>query len=204
MIAVGVIILIVAMVVTVLLLSQKAKGTTVTVPASFPWRGRYDALIFAEATAAGIEPALLKAIVSKESGFDSTAINPEKTFTLAGRTYAPGDALGRAALREAILQGFDPLSIGVNPSIGLAQVRVTTARDVLPGVSAQRLFEPQTNLRASALYIAWLFRQGFAVEQIDAYNVGPGALRAGTRNPSYRDRVLSLRATYLDDFPQET
>jgi len=70
-------------------------------------------------------------------------------------------------------------------------------------VSAQRLFEPQTNLRASALYIAWLFRQGFAVEQIDAYNVGPGALRAGTRNPSYRDRVLSLRATYLDDFPQE-
>lgn len=174
-------------------------------PAPLPtwtWRGAYDALIFTEAQAARVEPALLKAVVAKESNFDPLAINPEETFTLQGTTYPAGSSAGRAALRTAIFNGLDPTTIGVDPSLGLAQVRLSTARDRIAGISAQQLFEPQRNLRASARHIAWLFTGGITLDTIDAYNVGDTNLRRGVRNLNYRDVVLRFRTQFEHDFPQ--
>lgn len=170
-------------------------------PAGFNWRGKYDAAIFNAANASRVEPALLKGIVAIESNFDPLAINPEQLFTLGGQTFTAASARGREALRDAILGGFDPASIGVDPSIGLAQVRVSTARDFVSGVTAHQLFSPETNLAAAARFVAWLFSNGITHEMIDAYNVGLTNVRRGVRNIAYRDRVLSARARFVDDFP---
>src|SRR5260370_25456832 len=97
----------------------------------------WDALIAAIADAEKVDPVLLKAIVKQESGFDEEAVNPEQSFTINGQTYSPSSSTGRRLLHDFIAAGGDPASIGLNPSLGLAQVRVSTGKFFIPGLEAR-------------------------------------------------------------------
>ncbi len=166
----------------------------------FRFQQAVDRLIFEEAKRQGVDPVILKAIVAKESSFNPEAINPEKTFALQGVTYSPVNPQGRRALRRAILaENLNPLSIRVNPSIGLAQVRLTIARAFLPDVTARELFDPRTNLRASASLLRQLFDNGITLDTIDAYNVGQDLQ---PRNLPYRDAVKQFAREFQNDFPR--
>src|SRR5260370_13564213 len=161
----------------------------------------YDALISSVATAEGADPVLLKAIVRKESDFDEEAINPERTFTLNGVTYSPSSSEGRKRLHDFIAGGGDPASIGVNPSLGLASVRVSTGKHFMPGLQALELFDPQMNLTLSAKLLRELKGAGITLETIDAYNVGQSRVLSGElRNLPYRDEVRANYALFQNDF----
>jgi len=173
-------------------------------PVSKPKSGignQWDALISAVAGAENVDPVLLKAIIKKETDFDEEAVNPEKTFTINGQTYSPSSSTGRRLLHDFIAAGGDPASIGVNPSLGLAQVRVSTGKFFIPGLEARELFDPQTNLTASARLLLQLHDAGVRLETIDAYNVGQGRVLSGElRNLPYRDEVNRNYALFKNDF----
>lgn len=157
----------------------------------------YDALISAIADREGVDPALLKAIIKRETNFDEEAVNPEQTFTIYGTTYAPSSVQGRRRLHDFIVGGGDPSSIGVNPSLGLAQVRFSTGKYFIPGLEAKELFDPQTNLTASARLLRELADAGITLETIDAYNVGQDL---SPRNLPYRDEVKKNYQLFRGDF----
>ncbi len=163
------------------------------------FKGKYDKEIAAAAAEHLISPVILKAIVAKESGFNPNAINPEKTFTLDGVTYSPSDRAGRAKLRQFIFSGGNPKVLGLNPSIGLAQVRLGIARKVLrdPALGAAELFDPALNLRASAALLSELIAGGITLQTIDAYNVGQDLQ---PRNLPYRDAVVKFARQFEGDF----
>jgi len=161
----------------------------------------WDALIAAIADAEKVDPVLLKAIVKKESRFDEEAVNPEQSFTINGQTYSPSSSTGRRLLHDFIAAGGDPASLGLNPSLGLAQVRVSTGKFFIPGLEARELFDPKTNLTASARLLVQLFDAGVRLETIDGYNVGQGRVLSGDlRNFPYRDEVNRNYALFKNDF----
>ncbi len=159
----------------------------------------FDATIAEAADRWNVKPNILKAIVARESGFNQVAINPEKSFVLKGVLYSAGDAKGRTALRAFIAEGGDPLSLGINPSIGLAQVRLTTARSLSnnPSLKASALFVPATNLDLAARLLRQLFDAGITIDTIDAYNVGQDL---SPRNLPYRDAVKQNADRFASDF----
>lgn len=164
---------------------------------------RFDPLIADAASRQGIPPHILKAIVAKESGFNPDAINPESSFILDGVTYSPGSSQGRGQLRDFLKSGGSLSSVRrisgrqLNPSIGLAQVRVSTARKFILGVQAFELFNPVTNLTAASELLRELFSAGITLDTIDAYNVGQDL---SPRNLPYRDRVRNFARTFEKDF----
>lgn len=159
---------------------------------------QYNDLIATAAKEAGIDPILLKAICATETNFNPNAINPEKDFTFQGVTYGQYDRTGQIALVEWIKAGNDPASIGLNPSCGIAQVRVGNAKKFIQGLDAWDLFDPATCLEASALLIA---DDGTTVATADKYNVGAGLnwLR-GVRNAPYQAKVANYYAQFAGDF----
>jgi hypothetical protein len=159
---------------------------------------QFDPLIAQAASAAGIDPVLLKAICAEESGFNPDSINPESDFTLNGVSYTQNDPAGRRLLVAWIKQGNDPASIGLNPSCGIAQVRVSNAKKFIAGLSPWDLFDAGTCLEAAAYLIA---DDGTTVDTADIYNVGHGLnwLR-GVRNIPYRTKVQGYYAQFLGDF----
>lgn len=157
----------------------------------------YDSLIADAANAAGVDPVILKSIVAVESGFNPNSINPEKNFSLGGVTYSRNDAKGRAALVAWIKNGGSTDAIGLNPSCGLAQVRVGIARKFIPGVDAVDLFDPETCLEAASALLAQLFAAGITLDTIDAYNVGQNL---SVRNLPYRDKVNAYARQFAGDF----
>ncbi len=168
-----------------------------SLPAKSGLGNDFDDLIRTVANAELVSPAILKAIVAKESFFDADAINPEKNFTINGVTYPQYDKRGQGVLRAFIKEKEDPLTLGINPSLGLAQVRVTIGQKMIPGLDAWELFIPQTNLTASGRLLRELLDAGITLDTIDAYNVGQG-LRI--RNLKYRDEVNSYYARFVGDF----
>jgi soluble lytic murein transglycosylase-like protein len=88
-------------------------------------------------------------------------------------------------------------------SLGLVQILLSTANDLMPGVTQERLLsDTQLNLNLGAEYLDWL-RANFSVklpEDVDAYNVGPGNFRKGVRNPDYRNKVI----LYMGDYCYES
>jgi len=157
----------------------------------------YDALIADAANAAGVDPIVLKSIVAVESGFNPNSINPEKVFSINGVTYSRDDAKGRAALVAWIKNGGSTDSIALNPSCGLAQVRVGIARTFIAGVDAIDLFDPQICLEAASALLAQLFAAGITLDTIDAYNVGQNLK---VRNLPYRDKVNAYAQKFAGDF----
>jgi hypothetical protein len=157
----------------------------------------YDSLIANAANQYDVDPAVLKAIVATESGFNPNSINPEQTFSLGGVTYSQNDAKGRSALVAWIKQQNKPETIGLNPSCGLAQVRISIARAFISGVDAVDLFDPQTCLEAASALLQQLFNAGITLDTIDAYNVGQNLV---PRNLPYRDKVNGYYKQFAGDF----
>jgi len=159
---------------------------------------QYNALIAQAAKAAAIDPVLLKAICATETGFNRDAINPEKDFTLNGVTYAQYDRAGQALLVAWIKDGNDPATIGLNPSCGIAQVRVGNAKKFIQGLDPWDLFDPATCLQAAAFLIA---DDGTTLDTADMYNVGHGLnwLR-GVRNLPYLAKVQDFYSRFAGDF----
>src|SRR5713226_1817125 len=114
----------------------------------------WNAAIAQAAAAASIDPVLLKAIVATETGFNPDAINPEKSFVLEGVSYAQYDRAGQRALVAWIKAGNEPATIGLNPSLGIAQVRVSNGKKFIQGLDAWDLFDPAIDLEAAAYLIA--------------------------------------------------
>jgi soluble lytic murein transglycosylase-like protein len=161
----------------------------------------WDSLIAQAAAKQGIPPVVLKAIVAKESFFNPNAINPEKNFILNGASYQQYDRSGDRALAAWIADGNDPATIGVNPSLGLGQVRVSEGKKFIGGLDAWDLFDPATNLEAAASLLAELFNSGITLDTIDAYNVGLGGnWQRGIRSLGYRDDVNKYAQKFAGDF----
>lgn len=161
----------------------------------------WDDLIAQAAAKQGIPPVVLKAIVAKESFFNPNAINPEKNFILNGASYQQYDRSGDRALAAWIADGNDPATIGVNPSLGLGQVRVSEGKKFIGGLDAWDLFDPATNLEAAASLLAELFNSGITLDTIDAYNVGLGGnWQRGIRSLGYRDDVNKYAQKFAGDF----
>lgn len=158
----------------------------------------YDGVIAQTASDAGIDPVLLKAIVAKESNFNPDAINPETDFTVNGVTYGQYDARGQAILAAWIKEGNDPALIGLNPSCGIAQVRVSNGKHYISGLDAWDLFDPQVCLAAAAYLIR---DDGTTLDTADMYNVGHGTNWArGVRNLGYKMDVQRHYAEFAGDF----
>lgn len=96
-------------------------------------------------------------------------------------------------------------AIGASGELGLMQVKLSTARDILPSLSRRGLLDPFTNVSTGIRYLMQL-KAKFKTMHLAllAYNRGPGtvqrALRAG-QDPDngYAARVMS-HATTLDSF----
>lgn len=162
-------------------------------------RSALDSVILDVARAEGVDPVVLKAIAAKESSFNAQAINPEKAFVLDGVRYKPQDRQGQAKLRDFVLRGGDPATLGLKPSTGIAQVKLATARFYLPGVSYQQLFDARTNLTVAARFLRDLFRKGITEESLDVYNIGERDWPK-VRNLPYRDDVKRYITQYRGDF----
>ncbi len=159
---------------------------------------QWNAAIAQAAAVAGIDPALLKSIVATETGFNPDAINPEKDFVLNGVSYKQYDRAGQRALVAWIKDGNEPATIGLNPSCGIAQVRVSNAKKFISGLNAWDLFDAPTCLEAAAYLIA---DDGTTLDTADMYNVGNGSNWArGVRNVPYRTKVQTFYAEFQGDF----
>ncbi len=159
---------------------------------------QWNAAIAQAAAVAGINPALLKSIVAQETGFNPDAINPEKDFVLNGVSYRQYDRAGQRALVAWIKDGNEPATIGLNPSCGIAQVRVSNAKKFISGLNAWDLFDAATCLEAAAYLIA---DDGTTLDTADMYNVGNGTNWArGVRNVPYRTKVQTFYAEFQGDF----
>jgi len=160
---------------------------------------RWNDLILAAAKAAGIDPVLLKSICAQETGFNPDAINPEKDFTLNGVSYSQYDRAGQRLLIAWIKDGNNPASIGLDPSCGIAQVRVDKIRKFFAaGVDAWDLFDPSICLQAAAFLIA---DDGTTLDTADMYNVGHGSNWArGVRNAPYLLKVQNYYQRFAGDF----
>jgi len=159
---------------------------------------QWNALIAKAAAAARIDPVLLKAICATETGFRPDAINPEKDFMLNGVSYGQYDKRGQALLVAWIEDGNSPASIGLNPSCGIAQVRVGNAKKFISGLDAWDLFDPAVCFEAAAYLIA---DDGTTLDTADKYNVGNGTnWRNGVRNLPYRTKVADFYSRFAGDF----
>jgi hypothetical protein len=178
--------------------ASSADGPGVNTPPPSGVARQWDAVIAQAAAAAGIDPVLLKAICATETGFDPNAINPEQNFILNGVSYGQNDRNGRAQLVAWIKDGNSPASIGLNPSCGIAQVRVSNGKKFISGLDAWDLFDPAVCLEAAAYLIR---DDGTTLETADMYNVGHGLnwLR-GVRNLPYRAKVQDFYSRFAGDF----
>ena len=177
--------------------SGDASGGSAASPSGIAMQ--WNAAIAKAAAAASIDPAVLKAIVATETGFNPDAINPEKDFVLNGVSYKQYDRAGQRALVAWIKDGNEPATIGLNPSCGIAQVRVGNAKKFIQGLNAWDLFDPPTCLEAAAYLIA---EMGLTYDTLDEYNVGGGTNWArGVRNAAYLAKADAFDTEFRGDFP---
>jgi hypothetical protein len=161
--------------------------------------GRYDDAISSAGLQRGIDPALLKAIMEKESAFRPDALqsnlDPKKyssseinriTNQLRAdiQTSSDGGAAAVAAHRA---------KYGKAPDLGLMQINYQFNGQGLRPVD---LFDPNVNITRGALVVDGIFRQGLTENEIDAYNVGVSAVKQGRRNLPYVQDVLRNKAKY--------
>ncbi len=133
-----------------------------------------------------------------ETGFNPDAINPEKDFILGGVSYKQYDRAGQRALVAWIKDGNEPATIGLNPSCGIAQVRVGNAKQFIQGLNAWDLFDAPTCLEAAAYLIA---QMGLTYDTLDEYNVGGGTnWNRGVRNAPYLAKADAFDTEFRGDF----
>jgi hypothetical protein len=164
---------------------------------TWTWKGAFDAIIWEVTGHYKGSSAILKALMDRESNFNPGAINPEK---------APVSA---SELRNAILSsgdgGNDVLArYNANPSMGLLQLRWSTAKAIAPGIDPVVLFDPQSNIQIGYELLKQLTKSGLNLDTLDQWNVGGGSnWQAGVRNIPYRDYVYGKYNQYLADFPPD-
>jgi len=108
---------------------------------------KFEHLLHAAASEFGLQPALLKAIMAAESGFNPAAVSPKGAIGLMQVMPATAERYGvQAAAKKSV---------------------------------AQRLADPQTNIRVSARYLRDLTRlfPGQPELVIASYNAGEGAVQ---------------------------
>jgi len=108
-------------------------------------------------------------------------------------------------LVAAVIQkesSFNPSAVNPgDPSFGLGQLKLETARQFEPEVTRDDLFNPETNIRLMCRFLAWLKKNGVPYpEGIHAYNVGLQGYRSGhTPNPpNYSQIVISYMGGLCD------
>jgi len=132
----------------------------------------YSQWIFAAGEEWGVEEALIKAIISVESGWDSLGYNDEGLH--------------------------DPRQ----GSFGLGQIQHTDTfswvrRWNLAGNWPTDLYKPDINIDLTARILAYFKSKGYGLESIDVYNVGETAWSRGVRNESYRRKVKKAYDFYV-------
>lgn len=112
-------------------------------------------------------------------------------FISAGSKHGVNPCLLAAVAK--VESSFNPRAVNsADPSYGIMQFLLPTARDFKPDVTIEELFEPAIAIPLGAKFIRWLESQAVVMpDGIDAYNVGIGNFRKGRRNLRYRDRVLA-------------
>ena len=93
--------------------------------------------------------------------------------------------------------GFRERAVSPAGAMGLTQLMPSTARSLQPGLTADQIFDPETNLRLGFRYLRWLLElyDGRLDEALHAYNRGPGTVQRVRRDGGdpangYADRVL--------------
>lgn len=131
----------------------------------WPREREFDAVIEAAGKRHGVAPALLKAVIAQESGFNPRAWRAEPQL---------GEGEG---------------------SRGLMQILFRTGRIFDPRLTPEGLYDPARNVDIGARYLADLLRQaarnGYGIDSaLSSYNAGPSPVRAGDGK-----RVTVQRAT---------
>jgi len=115
----------------------------------------------------------------------------------AARRYGVDPALVAAVCETE--SNWDPSAVNPSdPSYGIMQVMIPTAREVRPGTTQSELLDPAVGIMVGTAYIARL-RDHYRIpmpDGIDAYNIGPGAWKTGRRNIRYRALVLDAMGRY--------
>lgn len=141
-----------------------------------------------------------------------------------------------AGLEPAMVMGvmrqesrFDPAARSVSDALGLMQLKLSTARDVMGRLGEKRaltedlLFEPARNVRYGSAYFAWLAKRfgGSETVALSAYNAGPGTVPAwapeliarggealfaeiasNVTAQDYARKILANRAAYREQRPR--
>lgn len=140
-----------------------------------------------------------------------------------GISHEMADAIERAARAERVdtdlafrlvrvESAFDPRAVSGVGAIGLTQMMLPTAAELQPGITRQRLFDRDTNLRLGFRYFRSLLRYygGDVETALHAYNRGIGTvarIRAAGGDPAngYAHKVLGpTGATPVRAVPPDT
>jgi soluble lytic murein transglycosylase-like protein len=133
------------------------------------------------------------------------------------------DAIERAARAERVdtdlafrlvrvESAFDPRAVSGVGAVGLTQMMLPTAAELQPGITRERLFDRDTNLRLGFRYFRSLLRYygGDVETALHAYNRGIGTvarIRAAGGDPAngYAEKVLGpTGATSVHAVPPDT
>jgi len=133
------------------------------------------------------------------AGLGALLLLPRKKVAVAAqydlhfRTYSEHPTWAKAVAK--VESDFNPNVRGTAGEYGLMQIKEESARDVgFIGYPAQ-LFDPGVNIKYGSAYLDWMFEMFGPEVGVQAYNVGPGAARRGTRNPIYFQKVVEARRT---------
>lgn len=114
-----------------------------------------------------------------------------EAITLASRKYNYDPIFLLAIIKTE--SRFNSNAVGAVGEIGLMQIKPTTAEWIakkknFPWINKDELFNPEYNIHLGALYFKYLKKSlnSKASDYINAYNMGPGALR---RVPAENDKV---------------
>lgn len=160
--------------------------------------GPYDSMIVSSSQQAGVDPALVKAIMQHESNFDPDAVNPN--------TSSVRSASVRAAIKSAPDGGLQYVSENnLRPDIGLMQLNWNTAKSLQTGLRPVDLFDPRVNINLAVKYISALQKRGMTDQTVYAYNTGSvknfitpevAKKKGFTASTDYRDDVLRKKANW--------
>jgi soluble lytic murein transglycosylase-like protein len=97
----------------------------------------------------------------------------ESDFTAAAEKAGVHPSLLLSVAKQE--SAFLPNAVSRADALGLMQLLLSTAKEMVPGVSRETLFEPATNTKAGALYLQKLLLrfEGNIALALAAYNAGP-------------------------------
>ena len=122
------------------------------------------------------------------------------TFTYSGMVtrYASDNGVP-ATLVDAVIRvesNYRPNALGKAGEIGLMQIKLQTARMVGYAGSASGLFDPDTNIKYGARYLAMAYRLsgGDSCGTILRYNAGHGAMRMNRVSAEFCSKVKRVQS----------